>query len=42
MFSSEKIKELSREVGFDLCGVTAIDSFPELAALDDWVASGYA
>jgi epoxyqueuosine reductase len=37
-----KIIEISRVVGFDLCGVAPAADFPELAHLDEWLARGYA
>src|SRR5258708_8115333 len=37
-----KVIEISRELGFDLCGVAAAEVFPELAHLPEWLAKGYA
>jgi epoxyqueuosine reductase len=37
-----KVIEISRELGFDLCGVAAAEAFPELAHLEEWLAQGYA
>src|SRR5258708_4384339 len=37
-----KVIEISRELGFDLCGVAAAEVFPELAHLPEWLAQGYA
>jgi len=37
-----KIIEISRELGFDLCGVAAAEAFPELAHLEAWLSQGYA
>ncbi|MGH9775368.1 MAG: tRNA epoxyqueuosine(34) reductase QueG [Candidatus Acidiferrales bacterium] len=34
--------EEARKVGFDLCGITRVDSFAELASLPEWLARGYA
>jgi epoxyqueuosine reductase len=33
---------ISRELGFDLCGIAAAEAFPELAHLPEWLAQGYA
>jgi epoxyqueuosine reductase len=40
--SSEAIKQKARELGFDLCGVAAVDAWPELAFFDEWIGRGYA
>jgi epoxyqueuosine reductase len=37
-----RILKLSREIGFDLCGIAPATEFPELANLDDWLTRGYA
>ena len=37
-----QIVELSREIGFDLCGIAPAAEFPELAHLDDWLERGHA
>jgi epoxyqueuosine reductase len=37
-----RITELSRELGFDLCGIAPAAEFPELAHLDDWLERGHA
>lgn len=34
--------ELSRSLGFDLCGVAPANDFPELAHLPDWLERGHA
>jgi epoxyqueuosine reductase len=39
---ASRIIELSREVGFDLCGIAPAAEFPELAHLDDWLERGHA
>jgi epoxyqueuosine reductase len=36
------IAETARSLGFDLCGVTAAEDFPELANMRDWLERGYA
>ena len=41
MHGGAQVKELARECGFDLCGISPVGSFPELAFLEDWVARGY-
>jgi epoxyqueuosine reductase len=40
--NSSAIKAKALEIGFDLCGVAAADSFPELAFLREWLDRGYA
>ncbi|MGH7342693.1 MAG: tRNA epoxyqueuosine(34) reductase QueG, partial [Candidatus Rokuibacteriota bacterium] len=40
--TSAAIKTKACELGFDLCGVAAADSYPELAFLREWLARGYA
>ena len=40
--TSDRVKELARETGFDLCGVAPAAAFPELGFLDDWLERGYA
>jgi len=39
---AERITELSRALGFDLCGIAPAAEFPELAHLDDWLDRGHA
>jgi len=39
---SSSIKEQARQLGFDLCGISPVDDFPELAYLRDWIDLGYA
>jgi epoxyqueuosine reductase len=36
------IVEQSRAIGFDLCGIVAVDSWPELARIPEWLARGHA
>jgi len=36
------IVDHAREVGFSLCGVTAVENWPELARLQEWLAQGNA
>ena len=40
--TSEAIKQKARELGFDLCGVSPVDAFPELEFLGEWLDRGYA
>ena len=40
--TSQRIKDQARALGFDLCGVAACDSFPELSFLREWIDQGYA
>ena len=42
ILTSGAIKDRARELGFDLCGVAPVDSFPELAFFKEWIARGYA
>jgi epoxyqueuosine reductase len=42
VITSEAIKRQARELGFDLCGVAAAESFPELSFLRQWLERGYA
>jgi epoxyqueuosine reductase len=37
-----RVIEISRSLGFDLCGVAPPEEFPELAHLEEWLARGYA
>jgi epoxyqueuosine reductase len=40
--ASAAIKEQSRALGFDLCGVAPATALPELTKLGEWLARGYA
>jgi epoxyqueuosine reductase len=40
--TSNEIEQKARDFGFDLCGVAAADSYPELAFLGEWLDRGYA
>ena len=42
MIDSARIKSKARELGFDLCGVAAADSYPELGFLQEWLDRGFA
>ena len=42
MLNASSIKQRAAELGFDLCGIAPVDSFPELAVLRDWIDKGYA
>ena len=42
MLSSAAIKQHAAELGFDLCGVSPAQAFPELQFLQTWIARGYA
>lgn len=42
MLTAERIKARAIELGFDLCGIAPVDSFPELTFLPEWLARGYA
>src|ERR1041384_3969098 len=40
--TSASIKEKAGALGFDLCGIAPVDSFPELSFLREWIDRGYA
>ena len=40
--TSAAVKQKATELGFDLCGIAPVDSFPELAFLREWLDRGYA
>ena len=40
--TTSAIKARARELGFDLCGVAAAESFPELLFFREWIERGYA
>jgi epoxyqueuosine reductase len=42
MLTSARIKERAQSLGFDLCGISPVDDFPELAYLREWIDRGYA
>ena len=42
MLSPAAIKQHAAGLGFDLCGISAAASFPELEFLPEWLARGYA
>ena len=42
MLSSAAIKQHAAELGFDLCGISPAQAFPELDFLATWLARGYA
>jgi len=42
MLTAADIKSKAQSLGFDLCGVAPVDSFPELSYLQEWLANGYA
>jgi epoxyqueuosine reductase len=42
MVDAASIKQKAASLGFDLCGIAPVDAFPELAYLQEWLASGYA
>jgi len=37
-----RVIDISRSLGFNLCGVAPAEEFPELAHLEEWLARGYA
>ena len=42
MLGPAAIKQYAAGLGFDLCGISAAHSFPELGFLQTWIARGYA
>lgn len=40
--TSAAVKQWAREAGFDLCGISPVESFVELDRLRDWLDRGYA
>jgi epoxyqueuosine reductase len=42
MLSPAAIKQHAAGLGFDLCGISAAEAFPELQFLPEWLARGYA
>jgi epoxyqueuosine reductase len=42
VITSSAINAKAMEIGFDLCGVAPVDSFPELEFLREWFDRGYA
>jgi epoxyqueuosine reductase len=42
MLTAAAIKAKAAALGFDLCGIAPVDSFPELSVLDEWLAKGFA
>src|SRR5580704_12790664 len=37
-----RVIEISRALGFDLCGIAPATEFPELQNVNEWLARGYA
>jgi epoxyqueuosine reductase len=42
LITSDAIKRKATELGFDLCGIAPVESFPELSFLRTWIERGYA
>jgi epoxyqueuosine reductase len=42
VLTAAAIKAKAASIGFDLCGVSSADSFPELSVLEEWLSKGYA
>ena len=40
--TARDVKAQARALGFDLCGIAPVESFPELLFLREWLARGYA
>jgi epoxyqueuosine reductase len=41
LITTSTLKAKARELGFDLCGVSPAESFPELLFLREWIERGY-
>jgi len=41
MLNSEEVKTRASELGFDLCGIAPVASFPELRLLREWLDRGF-
>jgi len=42
LLTTSGIKARARELGFDLCGVSPVETFPELLFFREWIDRGYA
>ena len=42
MLTADQIKTQAKFLGFDLCGISAVDDWPQLTFLDEWLQKGYA
>jgi epoxyqueuosine reductase len=42
VLTGDSIKARAREIGFDLCGICSVASFPELRFYREWIERGYA
>jgi epoxyqueuosine reductase len=42
VITAASVKAKARELGFDLCGISPVDAFPELDFLREWLERGYA
>jgi epoxyqueuosine reductase len=42
LITASQVKAKASELGFDLCGIAAADSYPELAFLQEWLERGFA
>ena len=42
MVDAASIKQKAASLGFDLCGIAPVETFPELPFLQEWLAKGYA
>jgi epoxyqueuosine reductase len=42
VITSASIKAKASELGFDLCGIASVESYPELTFLQEWLGRGYA
>ena len=40
--TSSDVKRFARDIGFDLCGIAPVESFPELSFLEEGLDRGYA
>jgi epoxyqueuosine reductase len=42
LLTAQQIKDKARAIGFDLCGIAAAESYPELGFFAEWVTRGFA
>lgn len=41
MLTAARVKQRALDLGFDLCGIAAAETYPELRFLDEWLGRGY-
>ena len=42
MLTANQIKSQAKSLGFDLCGISAVDDWSQLSFLDEWLQKGCA